>query len=152
MESFDERELGLREELVEGGEVLLGRRRFEADEDAGHELPHEPPVLGLPEVEQRVAELRLRRLIEVPREEDGVRGDRPLLLDDPCAGEDVTVQRLRDVAGDDRDVGLARLQRLPALGVAAGEPDVAEERLRVGLLPRLLRHEAELDEPGEGAT
>ena len=92
--------------------MLLGRRLFEADEDAGHELPHEPPVLGLPEVEQRVAELRLRRLIEVPREEDGVRGDRPLLLDDPRAGEDVTVQRLRDVAANTREAAGARIAAL----------------------------------------
>src|SRR6266545_1079057 len=149
VEPLDECELGLPEKLVERSEVLLRRRRFEADEDARNKLPHEPAVFGPPEVEQRIAELRLRGLVEIPREEDGVRGNRPLLFDDLRAGKHLAEQPFGDVPGNDRDIGLLRLQRLPPLGVTAGEADVSEEPLRVGLLPWLPRHETELDEPGK---
>src|SRR5688500_11050676 len=133
-QTFDEGELGQLQVLVEGAEVLRRRRLLEADEDPGDELPHERPPLRRVQREERVLQLRAVRRAQVLREEDAVRWHGALLLDDLRLVEDLAVQLLRHVARDDAHVHLSCLQRLPGLLVAAGQRDLADERLRIGLL------------------
>src|SRR5688500_343660 len=133
-QAFDERELGQLQVLVERAEVLLRRRLLEADEDPGDELPHKGPPLRRVQREERVLQLRAVRRAEVLREEHAVRGHGSLLLDDLRVVEDLAVQLLGDVARDDAHVDLTGLERFPGLLVAAGQRDLAEERLRIRLL------------------
>ena len=75
-----------------------------------------------------------QRFFELAAEHDGVGGDRPLILDGACAGEDFVVELLGHVAGDDCGIDLTLFERLPALAITAAEQHFLKEGFRVGFL------------------
>src|SRR5687767_4948037 len=123
---FGELQSGASKEVVEAAEVLLGCRLLEPDKNAGDKLAHQLAVLLASELHECLLQIRPQGVLELVAEHNSVRGYRALLFDDPGVVEDLAVQLLGYVAGDDGDVHLAGLEGLPGLRVAPREKHLAE--------------------------